>query len=72
MKAWNDAGLSRSRASGPDPDPGELFHDMEEQFFGATGMTPDGQGTGAPDMSGFVDNYMRQPRPDDPVPAPPK
>ncbi|MBW4023040.1 MAG: hypothetical protein HIU92_07835 [Proteobacteria bacterium] len=72
VKAWNDAGLSRSRASGPDPDPGELFHDMEEQFFGATGMTPDGQGTGAPAMSGFVDNYMRQPRgPDDSVPEPP-
>ena len=34
-------------------------------------MTPDGQGRGAPTMSGFVDNYMRQPRgPDDSIPEP--
>jgi phospholipase C len=71
IPVWNDPGLSRATASGPDPDPGELFHDMEAQFFGATGMTPDGQGRGLPTMDGFVDNYMRQPRsPDDAVPVP--
>ena len=71
VPVWTDPGLSRSRASGPDPDPGELFHDMEEQFFSAAGMTPDGQGHGAPIMGGFVDNYMRQPRsPDDSAPDP--
>jgi hypothetical protein len=71
VPVWTDPGLSRSRAAGPDPDPGELFSDMEQQFFGAAGMTPDGQGRGAPTMEGFVDNYMRQPRgPDDSEPDP--
>jgi phospholipase C len=71
VPVWTDPGLSRARAAGPDPDPGELFHDIEQQFFGAAGMTPDGQGRGAPRMDGFVDNYMRQPRsPDSSVPDP--
>ncbi|MCB8883890.1 phospholipase [Acidisoma cellulosilytica] len=71
VPVWNDAGLSRATAAGPDPDPGELFHDMEAQFFGAAGMTPDGQGLGIPSMNGFVDSYMRQPRGlDDSVPDP--
>ncbi|WP_419759308.1 alkaline phosphatase family protein [Acidisoma sp.] len=71
VPVWSDPGLSRARAAGPDPDPGELFHDMEEQFFGASGMTPDGQGHGPPTMDGFVDNYMRQSRsPDDATPDP--
>lgn len=71
VPVWNDAGVSRATACGPDPDPGELFHDMEAQFFTPAGMTPDGQGRGAPNMDGFVDNYMRQPRgPDDSVPDP--
>jgi phospholipase C len=68
---WTDPGLSRALAGGPDPDPGERFNDMEEQFFGAAGMTPDGQGRGTPTMQGFVDNYMRQPRgPDSSEPDP--
>jgi phospholipase C len=71
VRVWNDPGASSATAAGPDPDPGELFHDMEAQFFGAAGMTPDGQGRGIPAMDGFVDNYMRQPRgPDDSVPDP--
>ncbi len=71
VSVWNDPGLSRATACGPDPDPGELFHDIEGQFFGPGGMTPDGRGYGVPRMDGFVDNYMRQPRsPDDAVPDP--
>lgn len=71
VPVWTDPGLSRATASGPDPDPGELFHDMEAQFFGAAGMTPDGQGRGVPTMDGFVDNYYRQSRgPDDSIPDP--
>jgi hypothetical protein len=40
VPVWTDPGLSRSRAAGPDPDPGELFSDMEEQLFGAGGLGP--------------------------------
>lgn len=73
VKAWNDPGLSRAQASGPDPDPGELFQDMEAQFFGPAGMTPDGRGRGPATMDGFIDNYMRQPRgPDDSIPEAPE
>src|ERR1019366_2193680 len=37
----------------PDPDPGELFTDMNTQLFGALP-------TAAASMSGFVENYMSQ------------
>jgi phospholipase C len=39
----------------PTADPGELFTDMKTQLYG---LSPSQQ----PTMSGFVDNYMRQPR----------
>jgi phospholipase C len=43
----------------PDPDPGEHFTDITMQL---RGLTDSGDpGSGPPDMSGFVDNYMRQP-----------
>ena len=41
----------------PDPDPGELFTDMNVQLFGLGGAP----GAQPPAMSGFVNNYARQP-----------
>jgi phospholipase C len=71
IPVWNDKGLGRADVRGPLPDPGELFTDIEMQFWGAARMGLDGRGRGAPDMSGFVDNYMRQPRAFDGTPADP-
>jgi phospholipase C len=52
---WNDVGMSSSTATIPDPDPGELFVDMNMQLFGVGGrpQTP-------PIMSGFVQSYATQ------------
>jgi phospholipase C len=33
IEVWNDSGMSRTTARGPDPDPGELFTDMQQQFW---------------------------------------
>jgi phospholipase C len=60
---WNSRELTSEAACIPDPDPGELFEDMNVQLFGLHG-TP-GQPAGAT-MDGFVDNYMRQPPTDRP------
>ena len=59
VSVWNDPEMSRADARGPDPDPGELFHDMQVQLWGAdrAGQCERGE----PDMSGFVDNYAAQP-----------
>jgi phospholipase C len=71
IPVWNDRGMSRAEARGPDPDPGEFFDDIEAQFWGAARMGLNGHGHGIPDMSGFVDNYMQQPRsPDGAEPDP--
>ncbi len=58
----------------PFPDPGELFNDMNEQLFGCCTLAqyeanecPD---TGTVTMSGFVDNYGRQPLSDGVGPTP--
>jgi phospholipase C len=56
VPAWASTTFTPGDASIPDPDPGELYDDMKKQLFGLNGMT-----TGQPSMSGFVDNYMRQP-----------
>lgn len=45
----------------PDPDPGELFDDINTQLFGLKGAA-----VSPPPMIGFVDNYMRQPAADNP------
>jgi phospholipase C len=56
---------------GPDPDPGELFDDIEAQLWGADSVGINGHGQGKPSMGGFVDNYMHQPRsPDGAEPYP--
>ncbi|WP_428485213.1 alkaline phosphatase family protein [Rhodopila sp.] len=51
--AWTSPDLTQAGACIPDPDPGESFDDIHTQLHGLT--------SGGPNMSGFVDNYMRQP-----------
>lgn len=53
---WNDPAMLPSTAIIPDPDPGELFTDMNTQLFGspARPKTP-------ADMSGFAQSYATQP-----------
>ncbi|MGD9617809.1 MAG: alkaline phosphatase family protein [Alphaproteobacteria bacterium] len=58
IRVWNSEVMTAEAACLPDPEPGELFEDVNVQLFGLEG-DPDGQ----PDMSGFVDNYARQPWP---------
>jgi len=60
--SWNDPTLEAGMMKIPDPDPGERFVDMNEQLFGPGG-DPTQQ---PPTMSGFIDNYMRQPPADEP------
>ena len=57
VPVWKSKGsaLDDTTARIPDPDPGELFTDMNQQLFG------DGPQTAPPTMSGFVANYMAQP-----------
>jgi phospholipase C len=55
VRVWNDTSLSASAACIPSPDPGELFTDMNTQIFG------DSNGRGEATMSGFVENFMKQP-----------
>ena len=54
---WNHRGMPPETAWIPDPDPGELFDDINMQIFGLAGARGN-----EPTMDGFVDNYMRQPR----------
>lgn len=56
VPVWNDTGMDATTACIPDPDPGELFPDMNAQLFGQGGVASDGP----PPMSGFVDDYMSQ------------
>jgi phospholipase C len=58
VRVWNNVAMTADAACLPDPEPGELFEDVNQQLFGA-----DGNHDGQPDMSGFVDNYARQPWP---------
>jgi phospholipase C len=61
VPAWASPTFTALDAVIPDPDPGELFVDMNAQLFGLNAPP-----TGRPSMSGFVDNYMRQPAADKP------
>lgn len=53
IQVWTDATLNSQSLCTPDPDPGELFTDIQMQIHGIAR-------NGNPNMSGFVDNYMRQ------------
>jgi phospholipase C len=57
--AWTEPAPTPAALTIPDPDPGELFADIEMQLYGvpAAGRPA----SGSPAMSGFVDNYVRQP-----------
>ncbi len=58
IQVWKDPSLTAQTVVIPDPDPGELFTDIHMQLHG---LNADGTSrTEAPNMSGFVDNYMRQ------------
>jgi len=67
VRVWSDPSLTPTSLTIPDPDPGELFVDIDMQM---RGLTDDAQPSSrTPNMSGFVDNYMRQP-PANPLPDP--
>lgn len=59
IAVWNDAERGPEDACIPDPDPGELFQDINVQIFGLN--APPGSPAR---MIGFVDNYVRQPSAD--------
>lgn len=64
VPVWTSPEVKDEDARLPDPEPGELFTDVNMQLFGLNGSP-----AGPADMSGFVDNYARQPPPflpDDP------
>jgi phospholipase C len=54
---WNDTAMLPSTATIPDPDPGELFTDMNTQLFG----NPVRPRNTPADMSGFAQSYATQP-----------
>ncbi len=62
VRVWSSEAIGPASACIPDPDPGELFDDMNMQLFGLGAKAG-----GPPSMKGFVDNYMRQPKGERPV-----
>jgi phospholipase C len=59
IPVWADPTLTAPDLCIPDPDPGELFSDIQRQIHG---LASDGAaGDAGPTMGGFVDDYMRQP-----------
>ncbi len=56
VQVWNGAGTGRQVMTTPDPDPGELWVDMNTQIFG----TPTVPSPPAPTMGGFVKSYLQQ------------
>jgi phospholipase C len=61
IPVWSAGETTGRLTSMPDPDPGELFGDIQMQLFGVGGLPIEP----AP-MNGFIDNYMRQPPADRP------
>jgi phospholipase C len=57
---WPLPGTDRAVMTMPDPDPGELWTDMNQQIFGTANL-PDPPPPAS--MSGFVQNYQTQPKP---------
>jgi phospholipase C len=57
IRVWPSTAIDSYSATIPDPDPGELFKDMNEQLFGP------GRGRSElpPPMTGFVANFVEQP-----------
>ncbi len=64
VPVWSDPSVTAGTVVIPDPDPGELFADIDMQL---QGLNDDGSpNTGPASMGGFVDNYMRQQKADKP------
>ncbi|CAH2601277.1 Phospholipase [Rhodovastum atsumiense] len=59
VPVWTDPELTAEALCIPNPDPGELFDDIQVQIHGLA--EPGGAVASGPSMGGFVDNYMRQP-----------
>lgn len=57
VTVWSNAGTDEAAMRVPDPDPGELWTDINTQLFG----TPDvANPAPVPTMAGFVKNYLAQ------------
>ena len=56
VRVWSSNATDPQSMSIPDPDPGELWMDINMQLFGLNGAP----GNQLPAMNGFVDNYVRQ------------
>lgn len=56
VRVWSSNATDPQTMSIPDPDPGELWTDINMQLFGLNGAP----GDQPPVMDGFVDNYVRQ------------
>ena len=56
IRVWKNGNLDVKSMSIPDPDPGELWTDINMQLFGLDGRP----GSQIPPMNGFVNNYVRQ------------
>ena len=68
---WTDAGTgpvwNDEVITSPNPDPGEIFQDVNMQLFGSTQAGPpwpSAASLGTPTMSGFVSNYTITSDPD--------
>jgi phospholipase C len=59
VPVWNDDRITPRAVCIPDPDPGELFADIQQQIFGDT--------PGQASMGGFVANYAAQRGQDQPL-----
>lgn len=56
IPVWNDGGVDESTMAIPDPDPGELWEDINFQLFGS----PHVPNPPHPTMDGFVKNHVAQ------------
>jgi phospholipase C len=57
IQVWNAPGTDEATMRIPDPDPGELWTDINTQLFGAPDVAVP---TPVPSMDGFVKNYLAQ------------
>jgi phospholipase C len=57
IQVWNSAGTDEATMRTPNPDPGELWTDINTQLFGSPNV---GNPAPVPAMSGFLKNYLAQ------------
>jgi phospholipase C len=57
VSVWNQPGTDETTMRIPNPDPGELWTDINTQLFGTPAAPRPGQ---LPTMDGFVRNYLDQ------------